>query len=44
MALSDGRPDDDVLALLARDWSRARSFELERLLRGAPFPTPLYVR
>lgn len=37
--LLGGRPGDDVLDLLARDWAPARSFDLERLLRDAPFDT-----
>ncbi len=32
-----GRPGDDVLDLLARDWTGLRSFDLEAPLRDAPF-------
>lgn len=42
VALLHGRPEDDVLALLARHWSGDRSFDLERLLRDAPFPVQFY--
>lgn len=38
-----GQPDDDVLALLARDHSGMKSFRMELSLRDAPFPTRLYV-
>ncbi len=43
LELLQGRPDDDVLALLARDYARQRSFELELKLRNAPFPVRLHV-
>ena len=33
-----GGPGDDVLELLARDWSGPRSYELERLLRESGIP------
>lgn len=38
IALLGGRPGDDVLDLLARDWTGYRSFDLEAPLRDAPFP------
>ena len=41
VALLDGRPGDDLLDLLARDWSGDRSFGLEALLTQAPFPVQL---
>ncbi|MHA6523511.1 TY-Chap domain-containing protein [Tessaracoccus sp. G1721] len=34
-------PGDDVVDLLARDWSGPASFDLEALLRDAPFPVKL---
>ena len=43
VALLRGRPHDDVLALLARDYSGRKSFDLEDRLRQAPFPTRLHV-
>ena len=36
--LLGGHPGDDVLDLLALDWTDERSFDLEALLREAPFP------
>lgn len=42
VALLDGRPDDDVLHLLASHWSGDRSFRLEGLLAAAPFPVQLF--
>ena len=39
--LLDGRPGEDVLDLLARDWSGDRSFGLEALLTQAPFSVQL---
>ncbi len=38
IALLGGDPGDDILELLARDWTGFRSFDLEALLRQAPFP------
>ncbi len=38
IALLGGEPGDDILELLARDWTGLRSFDLEALLRDAPFP------
>ena len=36
--LLGGDPGADVLTLLPRDWTGQRSFDLEALLRDAPFP------
>lgn len=41
VALLGGEPDEPVVDLLARDWSGERSFDLEDLLRQAPFPVRL---
>lgn len=40
--LLGGQPDDDLQQLL-RQWTGDRSFELEKLLREAPFKVSLYV-
>lgn len=36
--LLGGNPDDNVLDLLSRDWTGARSYELERLLGESGIP------
>ncbi|MCW5952811.1 MAG: ADP-ribosylglycohydrolase family protein [Propionibacteriaceae bacterium] len=41
--LLGGRPGDDLRGLLGRNWRGDRSFELERLLRDAPFRVSLHV-
>jgi hypothetical protein len=38
VALLGGRPGEDVLTLLARDWTGERSFDLETRLHRPPFP------
>ena len=38
IALVGGEPGEEILTVLARDWTGARSFDLEALLREAPFP------
>jgi hypothetical protein len=38
LALLGGDPGDDVLALLTRDWTGARSYDLERLLAESGIP------
>jgi hypothetical protein len=38
VALLDGAPGTDVLDLLERDWTGARSYELERRLRQGDIP------
>jgi hypothetical protein len=38
IALLDGDAGDDVLALLAREWTGARSYELERRLGESDIP------
>ncbi len=43
VALLDGQPGDDVLDLLARNWTGARSYELERRLRESDIPVELFV-
>lgn len=40
--LLGGEPGEHVIELLARHWSGARSFELEAVLREAPFPVQLF--
>ncbi len=42
VALLGGRPGDDILTLLARDWTGYWSFDLEALLRDEPFPLRLF--
>lgn len=39
--LLGGEPGEHVIELLARHWSGARSFDLEHVLRQAPFPIQL---
>jgi hypothetical protein len=34
--LLGGKPGDDILELLARDWTGGKSYELERVLREGP--------
>jgi hypothetical protein len=41
-ALLGGGPGDDVLDLLARDWTGDRSYDLERLLRESDIPVKLF--
>lgn len=41
-ALLGGRPGDDVMDLLERDWTGGRSYELERLLRESDIPRTLF--
>ena len=40
--LLGGEPGEHVIELLARRWSGGRSFDLERVLRDAPFPIRLF--
>ncbi len=37
-----GRPGEDVLDVLQRDWSGARSYDLEKLLRETTIPVSLW--
>lgn len=41
VALLGGGPGDDVLELLERDWTGARSYDFERLLRESDIPVKL---
>lgn len=41
--LLGGEPGDDVLDLLERDWTGARSYDLERLIRESDIPSRLHV-
>lgn len=42
VAVLGGQPGDDVLALLERGWTGARSYDLERLLRESGIPVKLF--
>jgi hypothetical protein len=42
VAVLGGQPGDDVLALLERAWTGARSHDLERLLRESGIPVKLF--
>lgn len=42
VALLGGRPGDDVLELLERDWTGDRSYDFERLLRESDIPVKLF--
>jgi hypothetical protein len=42
VSLLGGQPGDDVLVLLERDWTGARSYDLERLLRESGIPVKLF--
>ncbi len=39
--LLGGKPEDDILSLLARSWTGEKSYELERILREGPIPAEL---
>jgi hypothetical protein len=43
VALLGGRPDEDVLELLARSWTGARSYDLEDRLRASELEVDLHV-
>ncbi len=40
--LLDGRPGEDVLDVLERGWTGARSYDLEARLRGSDVPVELF--
>jgi hypothetical protein len=42
VALLGGRPGDDVLELLERDWTGSRSYDFERVLRESGIPVKLF--
>ena len=42
IALLGGQPNDDILDLLFRNWSGSRSYDLERIIRDAPFKTSFF--
>jgi hypothetical protein len=43
IALLSGEPREDVLDLLERDWTGARSYELERRLRESGIPRERHI-
>jgi hypothetical protein len=38
-----GKPEDDILDLLARSWTGDKSYEIERILREGPIEVELGV-
>jgi hypothetical protein len=43
IALLGGKPGDDILGLLGREWTGDRSYDLERILREGPIRVELGV-